>query len=121
MPKLSRQTRQKELIGKELSNLDSFFTAENLHDKVKDNNIGISTVYRFLRELKNKNKLHYYVCDRKSIYSKNKSNHCHFICQKCGKVVHINIDSLDFLNKKIVGSICHFQIDVEGICEDCQN
>jgi len=117
----SRQTKQKSLLEKELSNLDSFFTAEDLHNKAKNNNIGMATVYRLLRELKNKGRLHSYICDRKSIYSKSKSNHCHFTCQKCGKVVHMKIDSLDFLKKNIYGEICHFQIDVEGICEGCQN
>ena len=119
--KQSRQTKQKSLLEKELSNLDSFFTAEDLHRKVKNERIGIATIYRFLGELKNKNTLHSYICDRKSIYSKSKSNHCHFTCQKCGKVIHINIDSLDFLKKNVKGVICHFQIDVEGICEDCKN
>jgi Fe2+ or Zn2+ uptake regulation protein len=121
MPRLPRQTAQKTLLRKELKNFDSFFTAEDLHEKVKSRNIGISTVYRFLKELKNKNEIHNYICDRKSIYSKNKNNHCHFICQKCGKLAHIDIDSLDFLNNKIIGSICHFQVDIEGVCKYCQN
>lgn len=121
MPKLSRQTEQKTLLQKELSNLHSFFTAEDLHNKVKNNSIGIATVYRFLKELKNKNELHSYICDRRFIYSKNKSNHCHFTCQECSKVIHIDIDSIDFMKKNVKGDICHFQIDVEGICKDCQN
>ena len=122
MPKSSRQTQQRELLGKELSSLESFFTAEDLYNKVRGNKyIGIATVYRFLRELKNRHMLHHYICNRRFIYSKDKSNHCHFTCQKCSKIIHLNIDSIDFLKKNVNGDICHFQIDVEGVCNDCRN
>jgi len=114
-----RQTKQKKLIEEEVKKLDSFFTAEDLHSIVKqrDNNIGIATIYRFLRDLKSKEKLHSYLCNRKTIYSKDKNNHCYFICQKCGKIKHFDVDSIDFL--KIKESICHFQIDVHGTCKKC--
>ncbi len=121
MGRISRNTRQKGLIRGELSRTDSFFTAEEIHKKLKkkDSDIGIATVYRFLNEMKKKNELHSYVCQRKSLYSRNEKNHCHFICEKCGKAEHIDIDSVDFIRKKIKGNVCHFQVDVFGICTDC--
>lgn len=123
MVKQSRKTKQKELIRSEISRFASLFTADELYDRIKkkDNTIGIATVYRFLKDLRKKKELHSYVCDRKMIYSREKNNHCHFICQKCESVTHFNIDKIDFLQTKIKGEICHFQIDVHGVCETCLN
>ena len=42
------------------------------------------------------------------------------ICEGCKKIKHINLGQIDFIQKKIKGSICHFQIDVTGLCENCQ-
>jgi len=117
----SRKTKQKELILSEILNFDSFFTADDLYEKIKekDHNIGIATVYRFLKNLRRKKELHSYICNRKMIYSREKNNHCHFICQRCNKVKHFSIDKIDILKTKISGETCHFQIDVYGVCEEC--
>ena len=121
MVKKSRKTKQKELIQSEISTFTSLFTADELFDKIKkkDNTIGIATVYRFLKDLRKKKELHSYICERKMIYSREKNNHCHFIYQKCDQITHFNIEKIDFLSSKIKGDICHFQIDVHGICDKC--
>jgi len=121
MVKKSRKTKQKELIESEVKTFTSLFTADELFDKIKkkDNTIGIATVYRLLKDLRKKKELHSYICGRKIIYSREKNNHCHFICQKCDQLTHFNIEKIDFLKSKIKGEICHFQIDVHGICDQC--
>ena len=121
MVKKSRKTKQKELIQSEISTFTSLFTADELFDKIKkkDDTIGIATVYRFLKDLRKKKELHSYICERKMIYSREKNNHCHFICQKCDQITHFNVEKIDFLRSKINGDICHFQIDVYGICDKC--
>ena len=121
MEKKSRKTKQKELMQSEILKFTSFFTADELYNKIKekDHNIGIATVYRFLKDLRRKKELHSYICNRKMIYSREKNNHCHFICQRCNQITHFSIDKIDFLKTKIKGYICHFQIDVYGICEEC--
>ena len=122
MPKPSRQTHQKEIINEEIKKFSSFFTADELLEKAnkKDKKIGIATIYRFLKEAVNSGTLHSYTCERKTIYSLGKKSHCHFICEKCGKIEHIEIKNIDFIKKQISGSVCHFQIDVTGICEKCE-
>ncbi len=119
----SRNTKQKEILSEEISNFNSFFTAEELLERAnkKDSNLGIATVYRFLKDLADKRKVHSYACNRKAIYSISEKNHCHFACEKCGKVKHIEISSIDFIKNKVDGSICHFQINVSGLCEKCKN
>ncbi len=119
----SRNTRQKELIAKEAEKLTGMFDAEKLYEivKKKDDSIGIATIYRYLKESKGKGELYSYICDRRTIYSKGKNSHCHFICEKTGKIIHFDISNIDFLKNKIPGTITSFQIEVRGVCEDCSN
>ena len=119
---VTRKTDQKNFIEEEIKNLRSFFDAEELYKKVskKNKKIGIATVYRFLKKLTEEGKIHSYSCDRKIIYSSNVKNHCHFICENCGNIKHINLKRLDFIQNEIKEDICHFQIDVTGICEKCK-
>lgn len=121
MVRKSRNTKQKELLNNELEKIDTFFSAEFLYNKVKQKNkkIGIATVYRFLNELKKKKQINAYYCDKKLVYSKNES-HCHFVCEKTGKIIHFELDSIDFLKNKIPGKIRSFQLEVKGICDKCQ-
>lgn len=116
-----RKTSQKKIIEKEIKNLHSFFNAERLYEKISKTNkkMGIATIYRFLKKLTEEGKIHSYSCNRKTIYSSNIKNHCHFTCENCGDIKHINLKKLDFMQKEIKGDICHFQIDITGICEKC--
>jgi Fe2+ or Zn2+ uptake regulation protein len=116
---VGRQTKQKNAISEELVKFSSFFTAEDLFAKVKDRDMGVATVYRFLKNLRDKGKIHSYICNRRTLYSKDKQSHSHFICERCGKVEHFKIENVDFLKDKIKGSICHFQLDVSGVCVEC--
>jgi Fe2+ or Zn2+ uptake regulation protein len=113
----SRQTRQKELLSKEAGKLDSFFTAQALCERARKSepSIGIATVYRFLK----RERFHSYSCGSVRVYSKEESSHCHFTCQKCGTVAHIPIRDITPIQKSVKGTICHFQIDVSGLCEKC--
>jgi Fe2+ or Zn2+ uptake regulation protein len=121
MPKKTRLTKQKGIIEKELTNFKTFFTADELLQKAKaqDEKIGIATIYRFLKDKIAKDEIHSYYCDRRQVYSTQKNNHCHFICSKCGKTTHFNIKDLGFIKDSIQGKICHFQIDINGICDKC--
>jgi len=124
MIRKSRNTKQKEVIDSIISSMNSFFTADEIYKltKRKDSKIGIATIYRFLNSLKKENKLYSYICDRKTLYSKEKKSHCHFTCERTGKIIHFDIDNIDFLKKvkeKIPGSITSFQLEVRGVCEKC--
>jgi Fur family transcriptional regulator, ferric uptake regulator len=116
MPRKSRNTKQKEIILEEINKINDFFTAEELYDKVKKKHkdIGLATIYRFLKDLRERKEIHSYLCKKKQLYSKDKKSHCHFICEETGRVIHFEVDSLDFLQNKIPGIISSFQIEVKG-------
>lgn len=116
-----RNTKQKEIIDKQIKEFKTFFTVEDLYEKIKaiDKNIGLATIYRFLKTLRKDKKIFFYTCNNKLVYSKENKSHCHFVCEKTGKIIHFNINSLDFLKDKIPGSITSFQIEVKGLCDEC--
>jgi Fe2+ or Zn2+ uptake regulation protein len=121
MPRKSRTTRQKEIIQKTIDLTKTFFTAEDLFNKtIKiDRTVSIATIYRYLKNLRQHNLIYHYICEGKYIYSKENKSHCHFVCEQTGKIIHFDIDSLDFLKDKIPGSITSFQIEVKGSCIEC--
>ncbi len=118
MPRKSRNTKQKELIQKEIEKINNFFTVEDLHKKISKD-IGLATTYRFLKELRKNGKIYSYTCDNRLVYSKERKSHCHFICEETGIITHFDVDSLDFLKDKIPGTITSFQIEVKGTCKKC--
>lgn len=117
----TRQTKQKQLLQQEIDSYTSFFTAEELYTKIHttDYSLGIATIYRYLKTLVEQQKIHSFSCNRKTIYSNNSKNHCHFHCEQCNNIKHISIKNIDSLQQNLKGKICHFQIDINGICEEC--
>ena len=72
-----RKTKQKLLIKEEINRFNKLFTAEELLSRVKKTNkkISIATIYRFLKDLREKKELHSYLCDRNIIrIGKNNNN-----------------------------------------------
>jgi Fe2+ or Zn2+ uptake regulation protein len=122
MGRQNRTTRQKEEIAKELEKIDSFFSAEDLYEKINkvDKNLGMATIYRYLKEANDAGDLFAYTCNRRTVYSKGKKSHCHFECEKTGKIIHFEIDNIDFLKDKIPGTITSFQLEVKGVCNNCE-
>src|SRR3989339_818272 len=119
---MSRNTKQKTELENDLKRISGFFTAEEFHNHALKRlpYTGIATIYRFLKEKTKKRELHSYMCDKRTVYSNSSNNHCHFICQICGKKQHIDIRDVGRIKRNIKGTICHFQIDVTGVCERCR-
>ncbi len=118
----SRNTIQKKIIEQEIDNIKTFFSAEDLLEKVSQKNrkIGIATIYRHLKTLRKNEEIYSYSCLGKTVYSNTKRSHCHFLCTKTGKVIHFDIKNLDFLKDNIPGEIESFQIEVKGIHKDSE-
>ncbi|MEK6856008.1 MAG: transcriptional repressor [Nanoarchaeota archaeon] len=120
--KISRNTKQKAIIEKVINNTRGIFTVETIlkESKKLDSSLGIATIYRFLKDLKRKNQIYSYICEKRTLYSKEKSSHCHYICEKTNKITHFEIKNLDFLKKlKLPGSISSIQLEIKGECHKC--
>ncbi|MFT7615442.1 MAG: Fur family ferric uptake transcriptional regulator [Candidatus Woesearchaeota archaeon] len=116
--KMARNTKQKEIFSTIIKGKKSFFNAEDIYEQARDidESISLATIYRHLAALVKDQQLYEYSCDRRKVYSKQR-NHCHFIDTKTGEVLHFDISSLDFLKRKIPGTIESFQIEVKGTRE----
>jgi|SRR3989344_1628535 len=112
---MPRMTKQKQRLHDAIKQSSSFFDAYQLQKNTK---LSLATIYRFLSDAENNGELHSFVCDSKKIYSSKTTSHAHFTCEKCGKTKHISIKNVGFL-KEIKDDVCHFQIDVKGVCEEC--
>lgn len=117
-----RETRQKSAIEQLINKTNTFFTAQEIYNKLKKEklSIGIATIYRFLKEMQKERKIHAYICERKKLYSKKKMSHSHFICEFCGIKKHLGIKKIDFLKNFISEDICHVQIEINGVCAECK-
>ena len=114
-----RLTNQKMILLERINTFNSFFSAEAIYQTVKEKNVGLATVYRFLKSLEEKGEVHSYLCNNRKIYSRKKDNHIHFTCEKCNLIKHLTAKNVDFLQEITDGQVCHFQIDVAGICKNC--
>lgn len=109
--KVSRVTKQKQELEKHVKNFNSFFDASNLQERAS---LPLATIYRFLKDQVDRGNLFTYRCGGRTIYSTKRRSHCHFICEDTGKIIHFDIDNVDFIQDKIPGSIESFQIEVRG-------
>ncbi len=121
MARVSRATKQKNLLKKVISTKKGFFSVDELFAETRDQGVGIATVYRFLREMRDTGDINQYTCERKTIYSVVRNSHCHFVCESCGSTKHFEVSSLDFLKNKVPGVINSFQIETHGLCHKCSN
>ena len=119
---MPRLTKQKKMLHEEIKLFSSFFDAQELHQKLsgKHQKFGLATIYRFLNKAESDGDLHSFLCHNKKIYSNNKKSHAHFTCERCGKLKHIPLKNVDFLQETLPDEICHFQVELVGICSGCK-
>ncbi|MFT4250244.1 MAG: Fur family transcriptional regulator [Candidatus Woesearchaeota archaeon] len=118
----SRTTKQYQTLKEAINKCSTFFDVPELLAAANklDTDISQATVYRFVKAEVEANNLFAYRCGSSRVFTKNKQSHCHFICENSGKVIHFDVDNIDFLKDKIPGKISSFQIEVRGVCNDCK-
>lgn len=110
-----------------IENEEKFISAEEIREylKEKDLEVGLTTIYRYLKYLEENNSVRTDIKEHTKYYqiiSDECSNHYHLKCKKCGKTVHLDCKEFEEANEHI--SIKHkFKIDhntiIYGICEKC--
>ena len=108
--------------------LDRHVTAQELFEKVakKDSSIGFATVYRFLRDLANKN----FVTEvrmggQASRYEiTTKEHHDHLTCTKCGKIFEFENKKIEKLQLQVAEYfgfvLTNHILELYGLCSSCQ-
>ena len=128
------KTKNKEYIIEALSNnLDKTLSAEEILDfiKTKGISINITTIYRNLEKLTNKNIILKFPSsdNSKNFYQIKKHNykhkeHLHLQCTNCGKIIHLDCDFMqefvDHLKEDHSFDLTCASSILFGLCEDCK-
>lgn len=121
-----RYSYQRDSIYNYIKNTQAHPSAETIYTILKADipDLSLGTVYRNLRQLVQLGKIKT-VMTPESIerYEANLSDHTHFICSSCGKIIdiplkNINVANID-LNLPNGVLINSFELTVHGLCTDC--
>lgn len=120
-----RITSQRKIILDYLKSVKTHPSTEEVYLAVKKKlpQISLGTVYRNLKNLKEKGKIQE-VFSEISHYDGDISPHAHFVCQECNRIFDI-FDVCKKCNilkskKTKVGKIKRYQINFYGLCKKCQ-
>lgn len=121
-----KYSRQREMIVRFLQSRKDHPTADVVYSNVREvyPNISLGTVYRnlqLLTEIGQIQKIH--VGDGAEHFDADTSLHYHFACDRCGKVIDFEMDSIDdvveIASRKFPGKITGHKTVFYGLCETC--
>lgn len=123
-----RASKNMDEVFSILKNNNSPVTVEYIYDKIKkkSHTISLSTVYRIIDKLVNKNiiKKTMILDDNKAMYELIKDKHQHYmVCTKCKKMIPIDVCPIEEFEKNIAGqtgfNITGHNFELYGECKDC--
>jgi Fur family peroxide stress response transcriptional regulator len=122
-----RNTTQREAILRVLRNTRSHPTADSIYDEVRKEIPAISkgTIYRNLKVLQELGKIRELNLNGTvSRFEVAQSDHYHFRCEVCGRVLDLDEPVHKELDRKVAErtglKISHHQLEFRGRCQDCQ-
>lgn len=121
-----KRSKQREMIKDFLMTRKDHPTADIVYMNVRQQipNISLGTVYRNLTLLADIGEIQRLrMGDGVDHFDADISDHNHFICKECGRVIDLEMDSIEHINDiaaknfggRIAGHITYFY----GTCEDC--
>ncbi|NLP34232.1 MAG: transcriptional repressor [Clostridiales bacterium] len=121
-----KYSRQREAIKEYLAKTKEHPTADTVYMHIREQypNISLGTVYRNLNLLVSQGEIIKINCnDSSDRFDGNPEPHYHFICNECNRVMDLEMESIDHINKiagagfegKIEGNVTFFH----GLCPDC--
>jgi Fur family transcriptional regulator, peroxide stress response regulator len=95
--KKARNTKQLEVVWNAIKDDTSHPTADQVYDKVRKNlaNVSLGTIYRNLQKLVADEKLQVLMLGRSQHFDPLVKRHQHFICEKCGRVFDVLVETAD--------------------------
>ena len=124
-----KMTRQREIVVERFLQTDGHLSTDELFNlvKKKDKTLGYTTVFRTLKALKDcglARETHLSDSRTRFEHLYNRPHHHHIVCKKCNSTIEFLSPELEQLQEQIVSkyrfkSLQH-QLQVSGICENCQ-
>ena len=125
---MSRGSKQKNLILQILIDTTSHPEADWVYEQVKKEipNISLGTVYRDLKKLAEEGKIQQLdIAGGTCRFDASTYNHYHFRCERCGRVLDVDIPEEFGLNtmveQKTGLKVNSHRLEFRGLCLDCQN
>jgi Fe2+ or Zn2+ uptake regulation protein len=120
-----KYSKQREAIIRILQSTDTHPTAEWIYEKLREEfpKASLATVYRNLKTLTGKHLVREIYTDDSSRFDANMSEHYHFMCRKCKKVIDVMGEntSADFSGIKEKGfQVDNYELSIYGVCPDCR-
>lgn len=122
-----KYSKQREMILNEVLNSNEHPTADNIYDNLKkDNpNLSLGTVYRNLTQLESHGMIRKLSIPGDPVrYDCNLSEHDHFICDECGKIIDLEVGGIEISDefaKKEGIKVRKSYVILKGICSSCDN
>jgi len=124
-----KNTREREMILRELELRKAHFNAEELYDGLRHKGVKVSrpTIYRTLKLLET-----FHLVKRFNIlnnccyyeFAGREQDHGHLICEQCGKILDFSCRSLESLKAEMTKykdfEMDYICIQVFGLCKNCQ-
>jgi Fur family transcriptional regulator, peroxide stress response regulator len=128
MPKLEKQprrTKQLQVVWEAIKDDTSHPTADQVYARVRERfpNVSLGTVYRNLQKLVANEKLQVLMIGRAQHFDRLVKRHQHFICEKCGRVFDVLVDTRDEIKPAKLPhagfKVTSHQLAFYGACKHC--
>jgi Fur family peroxide stress response transcriptional regulator len=123
--KKPRNTKQLEVIWEAVKDDTSHPTADQVYARVRERfpNVSLGTVYRNLQKLVADEKLQVLMLGRSQHFDPLVTRHQHFICEKCGRVFDVLVDTRDEIKPAKLPhagfKVTSHQLAFYGACKNC--
>ena len=124
---MNKRSKQREAIVRVLRSTSSHPTAEWIYEEVKKEipNIGLATVYRNLRLLKEAGEVSEMGTSSDTAhFDGNTNDHYHFRCDRCGRILDLDEPIDTEIEARIARrtglKVTHHHLELGGLCLGCQ-
>ena len=124
-----KATRQRQLIARAFFATNTHISAEALYRRVRgrDRRIGLVTVYRTLKILKDAGLAHErQFGEGRALFehASSERHHDHMICTECGKITEFENCKIEALQEQVARrfrfSLQYHKLELYGLCRDCR-
>lgn len=121
----TKHSKQRDALIEILQSTTSHPTAEWVYEQMREKfpNVSLATVYRNLKHMIEIGIARELYTDNSSRFDANMSDHYHFVCKKCSKLIDIfpEDENSELVKLKEKGfSIDRYDLSIYGLCTDCK-
>jgi Fur family ferric uptake transcriptional regulator len=124
-----KNTREREIILRELESRTDHFNAETLYFSLiqKGSSVSRPTIYRTLKLLEQLRFIEKLDIKKNCFYYETipqRKEHGHLICEQCGKIIDFSSNGIEILKSEACKDkdfkLENISVQVFGLCKDCQ-